>query len=110
MGLPATSAVWRDEVFAPVGAVTRFEDEDEAVALANDSEYGLSAAVFTTDLRRAHTVAGRLQAGTVWVNTWGALDRRAPFGGFKQSGVGRQGGRHGRDFLTEPRTIFMSLS
>jgi aminomuconate-semialdehyde/2-hydroxymuconate-6-semialdehyde dehydrogenase len=108
-GLPFTSAVWREEVFAPVAAVTRFVDDDEAVTRANDSEYGLSASVFTSNLRRAHAAAGRLQAGVVWVNTWGALDRRAPFGGFKQSGVGRQGGRHGRDFLTEPRTVYMSL-
>jgi aminomuconate-semialdehyde/2-hydroxymuconate-6-semialdehyde dehydrogenase len=108
--LAQTSPIWREEIFAPVATVTSFDSDDDAVALANDSEYGLSAALFTKDLRRAHTLASRLQAGVVWVNTWGAWDRRSPFGGTKQSGVGRQGGLHGREFFTEPKAIFMDIS
>lgn len=85
--------VWREEVFGPVLAVERFSDEQEAVRMANSSDYGLAAGIWTTDLRRAHRVSRALQAGTVWVNTYRRMDRRVPFGGYKKSGFGRENGR-----------------
>jgi betaine-aldehyde dehydrogenase/succinate-semialdehyde dehydrogenase/glutarate-semialdehyde dehydrogenase len=81
-------ALAREEVFGPVGAVIPFDTEDEAVALANDSAYGLSATLWTRDLAKAHGLAARLQVGAVGVNGWSPLDARLPWGGRKDSGVG----------------------
>ncbi|SDI05472.1 aminomuconate-semialdehyde/2-hydroxymuconate-6-semialdehyde dehydrogenase [Sinosporangium album] len=108
-GLPAESRVNREEIFGPVCHITPFDAEAEAVALANDSEYGLAATVWTTDLSRAHRVAQRLDAGLVWVNTWYLRDLRTPFGGVKLSGIGREGGVHSLDFYSEPTTITIKL-
>ncbi|HYM23411.1 MAG TPA: aldehyde dehydrogenase family protein, partial [Vicinamibacterales bacterium] len=79
-------------VFGPVLAVTPFRREDEVLALANDSEFGLAAGVWTRDINRAHTMARRLESGTVWINTYRALTFNSPFGGYKSSGIGRQNG------------------
>ncbi|HSV84163.1 MAG TPA: aldehyde dehydrogenase family protein [Ramlibacter sp.] len=87
-----SARIWREEVFGPVVLVHPFQTEDEAIALANDSEYGLAAGFWTRDLGRVRRVARRLQAGTVWVNTYRAIDVRVPFGGYKQSGIGRENG------------------
>ena len=103
--LPATSRLWREEIFGPVVTIAPFDDEDEAVARANETAYGLSATLWTVSLARAHRVAERLQAGTVWVNAWMQRDLRAPFGGVKASGVGREGGSHSLDFYSELKTI-----
>ena len=83
----------------------RFRDEDEAVALANDTVYGLNAFLQTNDLGRAHRVAEQLECGTVWVNCWLIRDLRVPFGGVKNSGVGREGGEEALRFFTDPKTI-----
>lgn len=87
--------VFREEIFGPCVAIAAFSDEDEAVALANDTTYGLGAAVFTRDLVRAHRVARRIEAGTVWINSSNDSDVRVPFGGVKQSGIGRELGEAG---------------
>jgi aldehyde dehydrogenase (NAD+) len=99
----------REEVFGPVLAVVPFADEDEAVRLANDTEYGLGAGVYTTDARRAFRVARRLRAGTVGINGF-QLEPHLPFGGFKQSGLGREGGRSAFEAYTELKTVMMPLT
>lgn len=108
-GLPQSSRTLQEEIFGPVCSVLPFDDEDEAVALANDSRYGLATALWTTDLQRAHRVARRIESGVVWVNTWFLRDLRSPFGGMKLSGLGREGGRHSMDFYTEQANICIKL-
>lgn len=108
-GLTNAARCVQEEVFGPVCHVMPFDDEDEAVALANDSRYGLAAAVWTGGLARAHRVAARLDVGLVWVNTWFLRDLRAPFGGVKLSGLGREGGRHSLDFYSEYRNVCIHL-
>ena len=99
----------REEIFGPVLAVIEFEDEADAIARANDSEYGLAAAVWTTDIKKAHRVARRLQAGTVWVNTYNVYDTAAPFGGYKQSGFGREMGAHALEHYTQTKSVLVDL-
>jgi aldehyde dehydrogenase (NAD+) len=89
--------------------VLRFHDEDEAVALANGTAYGLGAIVFTNDLRRGHRMAARLQAGSVGVNAFPPMPAGAPFGGVKQSGFGREGGRAGLDEFVRPKNVYVGL-
>ncbi|MEA2254202.1 MAG: aminomuconate-semialdehyde/2-hydroxymuconate-6-semialdehyde dehydrogenase [Solirubrobacteraceae bacterium] len=101
--------VFTEETFGPIVSVVAFDDEDEAVARANDTPYGLNAMLFTESLSRAHRVAARLRAGTVWVNCFFIRDLRAPFGGVGLSGVGREGGDFSREFFTEPTAVVMSL-
>ncbi|CRK13025.1 hypothetical protein BN1708_017173, partial [Verticillium longisporum] len=101
--------VFQDEIFGPCAAVTRFRDEAEAVALANDSAYGLGAAVFTRDLARAHRVARDVEAGMVWINSSNDADYRVPFGGVKQSGVGRELGEAGIEAYTVAKSVHVNL-
>ena len=108
-GLPVDCRVNMEEIFGPVVTVTPFSAESDAVAWANGTKYGLAASVWTNDLRRAHRVAGALDAGTVWINTWLLRDLRVPFGGMKESGVGREGGDEALRFFTEPKTVSLAL-
>lgn len=102
--------VAREEIFGPVLAVIVFDDEDEAVALANDSPFGLAAGVWTQNVHLAHRVAHRLRAGTVWINAYRAVSFNAPFGGFGYSGWGRENGLEALSEFTETKTIWVELS
>ena len=108
-GLPESSTVVREEIFGPCAHIAPFDEEDEAVALANDSPYGLATAIWTRDLARAHRVAARVEVGITWVNAWFLRDLRTPFGGSKQSGIGREGGVHSMEFYTELRNVCIKL-
>jgi aminomuconate-semialdehyde/2-hydroxymuconate-6-semialdehyde dehydrogenase len=103
--LPADCRVNQEEVFGPFATLTPFDREDEAVALANATPFGLSASLWTRDLARAHRVAERLECGTVWVNCWLLRDLRVPFGGVKSSGVGREGGEEALRFFTDAKAV-----
>ncbi|MGH2726990.1 MAG: aldehyde dehydrogenase family protein, partial [Actinomycetota bacterium] len=99
----------REEIFGPVLSVISFRDEAEAIAIANDTEYGLAGGVWTNDLSRAHRVARAIQAGTVWVNSWLAVNPQAPFGGYKTSGLGREGGREALDVYLQTKNVYVQL-
>jgi aldehyde dehydrogenase (NAD+) len=99
----------REEIFGPVLAAIEFADVEEAIARANQSMYGLAAAVWTRDLKKAHYVASKLQAGTVWVNTYNMYDTAVPFGGYKQSGFGREMGQHALEAYTQVKTVWVDL-
>jgi aminomuconate-semialdehyde/2-hydroxymuconate-6-semialdehyde dehydrogenase len=109
IGAPPGARVCREEIFGPVVVIHPFDTEDEAVAAANSTPYGLNAMLFTESLNRAHRVAATLKAGTVWVNCFFIRDLRAPFGGVGDSGVGREGGSFSREFFTEPKAVVMSV-
>ena len=100
----------REEIFGPVLAVIRAESTEQAIRIANDTEYGLSAGVWSTDNQRALEVAGQLEAGTVWVNDWHMVNAAYPFGGYKQSGLGRELGPHALDEYTEEKFVHLDLS
>lgn len=104
-GLPGECRVNQEEIFGPVVTILPFRDETEAIRLANGTPYGLSASLWTRDLSRAHRVAEQLECGTVWINCWLVRDLRVPFGGMKNSGVGREGGEEALRFFTDPKTI-----
>lgn len=99
----------QEEIFGPVATLTSFENEDEVLAWANSTNYGLAASVWTKDLSRAHRFAARLHSGIVWVNCWMLRDLRTPFGGVKDSGVGREGGLEALRFFTEPKNVCVKL-
>ena len=100
----------REEIFGPVLAAIEFTDLDEAIARANDSQYGLAAAVWTRDIKKAHYVARRLQAGTVWINTYNVYDTAAPFGGYKASGFGREMSAHALEHYTQVKSVWVDLN
>ena len=100
----------REEIFGPVLATIDFADLDEAIAKANDTPYGLAAGVWTRDIKKAHYVARKLQAGTVWVNTYNVYDTAAPFGGYKQSGFGREMSAHALEHYTQIKTVWVDLN
>jgi len=108
-GLGCDCRVLQEEIFGPVVTVTPFDTEDEALAFANSTRYGLSATVWTRDLSRAHRVAANLDAGTIWINCWLLRDLRVPFGGMKESGVGREGGFESLNFFTEAKNVCVKI-
>jgi len=109
IGLDRNSRCVREEIFGPVVTITPFDMEEEVIMQANDTHYGLSATIWTNDLRRAHRVAHQIEAGIIWVNTWFLRDLRTPFGGMKHSGIGRTGGMHSLDFYSELSNITIKL-
>ena len=102
-------AIVREEIFGPVMSVLAFDDEDEVVARANATEFGLAAGVFTADLSRAHRVIARLQAGTCWINAYNVTPVELPFGGMKQSGLGRENGRAAIEHYTQLKSVYVAL-
>ena len=104
-GASESSRIVREEVFGPVCHIAPFDSTDEAIGLANATEYGLAATVWSQDLARARRAASRIEAGVVWVNGWMIRDLRSPFGGFKKSGIGREGGEFSLDFYSEIRNV-----
>jgi aldehyde dehydrogenase (NAD+) len=99
----------REEIFGPVMSVIPFKTVEEVIARANSTKYGLAAAVWTRDMKRALAVANGVRAGTVWVNCYNVLDTRAPFGGFKQSGIGRELGEYGLQQYTAVKSVIAKL-
>ena len=99
----------REEIFGPVMSVIPFRNLDEVIARANRTNYGLAAGVWTRDIKKAQAVANGVRAGTVWVNCYNILDTRAPFGGFKQSGSGRELGEYGLQQYSEVKTVMVRL-
>ena len=103
--LPVACRTNREEIFGPVVTITPFDNEEEVIGYANDTDYGLASSVWTQNLNRAHRVAEKIHTGTVWVNCWLVRDLRVPFGGMKASGVGREGGEEALRFFTEPKNV-----
>jgi aldehyde dehydrogenase (NAD+) len=99
----------REEIFGPVLATLSFDDVDQVIDLANRNQYGLAAAVWTRDIKKAHSVSRQLKAGTVWINTYGLMDAALPFGGYKSSGFGRELGMHAIEHYTELKTVWLNL-
>lgn len=108
-GIKNDMRIAQEEVFGPLLSVIKFDDEDEAFQMANDSIYGLAAGVWTKDMARAFRASKKLRAGSVWINTYRAVSFMAPFGGFKQSGLGRENGQHAIDEYLETKTTWMSF-
>lgn len=108
-GVSQNNRVMRNEVFGPVLAIAKFKDEDEVVCLANDSPFGLAAGVWTNDIKRGHRMARRLEAGTVWLNTYRALAFNSPFGGYKDSGVGRVNGIDAVNSFLQTKSVWCEL-
>ena len=108
-GLPESSPIVKEEIFGPCCHIAPFDTEEEVIALANASDYGLASSIWTEDLSRAHRVAPQIESGIIWVNSWFLRDLRTPFGGSKKSGIGREGGVHSLEFYTELKNICVKL-
>ncbi|MEQ8712271.1 MAG: aldehyde dehydrogenase family protein, partial [Cyclobacteriaceae bacterium] len=99
----------QEEIFGPVVSVIPFKSDEEAIAIANDTPYGLSTTIWTSNIKRAHNTAHQIEAGVIWVNCWLLRDLRTPFGGMKDSGVGREGGEEALRFFTEAQNVCIKL-
>ena len=108
-GLPYNCSVNQEEIFGPVLTLIPFDSEEEVIQMANSTKYGLSASIFTENISKGHRVAAKIKSGIVWINTWLLRDLRIPFGGMKQSGVGREGGFKSLKFFTEPKNVCVKL-
>jgi acyl-CoA reductase-like NAD-dependent aldehyde dehydrogenase len=108
-GVRNDMTIAREEIFGPVLSVIEVADFDEAIRIANESMYGLAAAIWTRDVKKAHKAARALQAGTVWVNTYNMYDAASPYGGTKASGFGRETGMAGLDFYTQTKSVWVDL-
>ena len=108
-GLPVDCETNKEEIFGPVVSMIPFKTEEEVINMANSTQYGLSASLFSKDVSRAHRVAAAIDSGVVWVNTWMLRDLRIPFGGMKSSGVGREGGFKSLEFFTEPKNVCIKI-
>ena len=102
--------VAQEEIFGPVVSVITFEDEDDLIKQANEVVYGLSAGIWTKDITRAHRFAKAVKAGTVWINTYNMFNAASPFGGYKQSGYGREMGKHALEMYTQVKSVWVDLS
>lgn len=101
--------ICQEEIFGPVQSIQKFSTIDEAISRANNTTYGLAASVFTKDVGKAHYLSNSLRAGTVWVNCYDILEAQAPFGGYKMSGIGREGGQYALDNYTEVKTVTIAI-
>ncbi|HVA80546.1 MAG TPA: aldehyde dehydrogenase family protein, partial [Candidatus Binataceae bacterium] len=108
-GVKNSMKIAREEIFGPVASAIPFKDEADVVFQGNDTSYGLAAAVWTKDLSRAHKIARALKAGTVWINTYGMIDPMGSFGGYKQSGFGRELGKHALELYTQIKQVYTKL-
>jgi phenylacetaldehyde dehydrogenase len=108
-GVKNDMRIAQEEIFGPVTVLIPFKDENDAVLQGNATTYGLAAAVWTKDVSRAHTVARQLRAGSVWVNCYGMIDPISPFGGYKQSGFGRELGKHSLELYTQIKSVYAKL-
>lgn len=108
-GLPYNCSINQEEIFGPVVSLIPFNSEEEVIEMANSTKYGLSASIFTENISKGHRVAANIDAGVVWINTWLLRDLRIPFGGMKQSGVGREGGFKSLHFFTEPKNVCVKI-
>ena len=97
----------QEEIFGPVVTRTPFDTEEEVIAMANSTKYGLACSLWTQNIQRAHRIAEQIESGLVWINTWMVRDLRTPFGGVKSSGVGREGGFEAMRFFTEAKNVFV---
>ncbi|NND71736.1 MAG: aldehyde dehydrogenase [Rhodothermales bacterium] len=108
-GLPNDCRTNQEEIFGPVVTIAPFDTESEALAMANESAYGLASVIWTNDVSRAHRLASRINSGIVWINCWMVRDLRTPFGGVRESGLGREGGYHAMRFFTEPKNVCLKI-
>ena len=102
-------SIVEEEIFGPVVSVVSFEDAEEVTFRANNTPYGLAAAIWTNDIRKAHQLAHQIQAGTVWINGYDLFDAAVPFGGYKESGIGKEMGKNAIDLFTQEKAIWVSL-
>ena len=109
-GLNNNAKTNQEEIFGPVVTLIPFDNEEDAIQIANESDYGLSATIWTEDKERATRVSNQVEAGVIWVNCWLVRDLRTPFGGMKQSGMGREGGSEALRFFTEQKNVCTSIA
>jgi aminomuconate-semialdehyde/2-hydroxymuconate-6-semialdehyde dehydrogenase len=108
-GLGPACSINQEEIFGPVVSIMPFKNEEEVIAMANSTRYGLAASIFTQDISKGHRVAAKVNSGIVWINTWMMRDLRIPFGGMKDSGLGREGGFKSLEFFTEPKNVCLKI-